>query len=63
MLYLIHNKGKETSQEVKVKNMLVTRIAEMNKVVVKYQGLAYWFDSMEDAENFMRKVENDLLFQ
>ena len=43
--------------------MLVTRIAEMNKVVVKYHGLAYWFDSMEDAENFMRKIENDLLFQ
>ena len=63
MLYLIHNKGKETSQEAKVKNMLVTRIAKMNKVVVTYQGLAYWFDSMEDAENFMRKVENDLLFQ
>ena len=43
--------------------MLVTRIAEMKKGVVKYQGLAQWFDLMEDAENFMRKVENDLLFQ
>lgn len=43
--------------------MLVTRIAEVNQVVVKWQGHAYWFDSMEDAENFMRKVENDLLFQ
>ena len=43
--------------------MLVTRIAEMNKVVVKYQGLAYWFDTMEDAEKFMKDVENDLLFQ
>ena len=43
--------------------MLVTRVAEMNMVVVKYQGLAYWFDSMEEAENFMEKVENDLLFQ
>lgn len=43
--------------------MLVTRIAEVNQVVVKWQGYAYWFDTMEDAENFMRKVENDLLFQ
>lgn len=43
--------------------MLVTRIAEINQVVVKYQGLAYWFDSMEDAEKFMKKVEDDLLFQ
>ena len=42
--------------------MLVTRIAEMNKVVVKWQRHAYWFDSMEDAENFMRKVEDELLY-
>ena len=42
--------------------MLVTRVAEMNMVVVKYQGLAYWFDSMEEAEKFMTKVEDELLY-
>lgn len=42
--------------------MLVTRIAEVNQVVVKWQGHAYWFDTMEDAEKFMTKVEDKLLY-
>lgn len=43
--------------------MLVTRIAELNQVVVKYSGRAYWFDSMEEAEAFMRGIEDSLLFE
>lgn len=42
--------------------MLVTRIAEVNQVVVKWQGHAYWFDTMEDAEKFITKVEDELLY-
>ena len=42
--------------------MLVTRIAEVNQVVVKWQGYAYWFDTMEEAEKFMTDVENELLY-
>lgn len=42
--------------------MLVTRIAEVNQVVVKWQGHAYWFDTMEDAKKFMTKVEDELLY-
>lgn len=40
------------------------KIAKLdNKVVVSWQGLAYWFDTMSDAEKFMRKVEDELLYQ
>ena len=43
--------------------MRVTEIHELNKVVVVYSGNAFWFDSMAEAEEFMRKVEDSLLFQ
>lgn len=42
--------------------MLVTRIAEVNQVVVKWQSHAYWFDTMEEAEAFMTKIEDELLY-
>ena len=43
--------------------MRVTEIHELNKVVVAYSGNAFWFDSMKEAEEFMRKIEDSLLFQ
>ena len=43
--------------------MRVTEIHELNKVVVAYGGNAFWFDSMEEAEEFMHKIEDSLLFQ
>ena len=43
--------------------MRVTEIHELNKVVVAYSGNAFWFDSMAEAEKFMRKIEDSLLFQ
>lgn len=43
--------------------MRVTEIHELNKVVVAYSGNAFWFDSMTEAEEFMRKIEDSLLFQ
>lgn len=43
--------------------MRVTKISELNKVVVAYSGNAFWFDSMAEAEEFMRKIEDSLLFQ
>lgn len=43
--------------------MRVTEIHELNKVVVAYSGNAFWFDSMAEAEEFMRKIEDSLLFQ
>ena len=43
--------------------MRVTESHELNKVVVAYSGNAFWFDSMEEAEEFMRKIEDSLLFQ
>ena len=43
--------------------MRVTKIYELNKVVVAYGGNAFWFDSMAEAEEFMRKIEDSLLFQ
>ena len=43
--------------------MRVTEIHELNKVVVAYSGNAFWFDSMEEAEEFMHKIEDSLLFQ
>ena len=43
--------------------MRVTEIHELNKVVVAYSGNAFWFDSMTEAEEFMRKIEDNLLFQ
>ena len=43
--------------------MRLTEIHELNKVVVAYSGNAFWFDSMEEAEEFMRKIEDSLLFQ
>ena len=43
--------------------MRVTEIHELNKVVVTYSGNAFWFDSMTEAEGFMRKIEDSLLFQ
>ena len=43
--------------------MRVTEIHELNKVVVAYSGNAFWFDSMTEAEEFMRKIAYSLLFQ
>ena len=43
--------------------MRVTEIHELNKVVVAYSGNAFWFDSMAEADEFMRKIEDSLLFQ
>ena len=43
--------------------MRVTRISELNQVVVAWSGNAFWFDSMKEAEEFMRKIEDSLLFQ
>lgn len=43
--------------------MRVTRISELNQVVVAYGGNAFWFNSMTEAEEFMRKIEDSLLFQ
>ena len=43
--------------------MRETKIYELNKVVVAYGGNDIWFDSMTEAEEFMRKIEDSLLFQ
>lgn len=42
--------------------MLVSIVDSLGTVVVKYLGRAYWFDTMADAEEFMRKKEDELLF-
>lgn len=41
--------------------MKITRLD--HNVVVTWQGNAYWFNTMSEAENFMRKIEDELLFQ
>lgn len=39
------------------------KVEECNYWVVNYQGYSSWFETREDAEDFMRKVEDSLLFQ
>ena len=41
--------------------MRVTKLD--NNVVVAWQGNAYWFDTMDEAEAFMKKIEDELLYQ
>lgn len=45
--------------------MLRTRV-DVNTIVVKYQGKAFWFtghNAEKDADDFMRNIEDKLLFQ
>lgn len=42
--------------------MMITKVAEINKFVVKWQGNAFWFDTEKDARSFMENIENKLLF-
>lgn len=42
--------------------MRLTKVAEINQYVVTYQGRAFWFNTKEQAESFMRSVEDELLY-
>lgn len=42
--------------------MLLTKIAELNQWVVKFEGHAFWFNSEESARRFMKKVEDRFLY-
>lgn len=33
-----------------------------NRVIVSWQGYSYWFDTMAEAEAFMRNVEDAFLY-
>lgn len=33
-----------------------------DKVIVTFQGNCYWFDTMADAEVFMKNIEDKFLF-
>lgn len=40
--------------------MMVSNLGKV--VVVKWQGHSYWFDSLYEAEAFMRNVEDNYLY-
>lgn len=42
--------------------MLLTKVAELNQWVVKFDEHAFWFDDEESAKRFMRKVEDSFLY-